>query len=121
MRWMPGKTIEFAVGERIVERDEEGFLFEPNDWGKDVAEAFAAEELLTLVDDHWMVLDFMRDYFNEHAVAADARFVFSYIAKEKNLPKKEAREYFFELFPYGYVQQACRIAGMKQPRAWSTG
>jgi len=27
----------------------------------------------------------------------------------------------FELFPYGYVKQACKIAGMKKPRAWSTG
>ena len=27
----------------------------------------------------------------------------------------------FELFPYGYVAQACKIAGMKRPRAWSTG
>jgi len=27
----------------------------------------------------------------------------------------------FDLFPYGYVKQACKIAGMKKPRAWSTG
>jgi len=24
-------------------------------------------------------------------------------------------------FAYGYVKQACKIAGMKRPRAWSTG
>ena len=121
MRWMPGKTIEFSVGSRIVERDEEGFLFEPNDWDRDVAEAFAAEDSITLNEDHWMILKFMRNYYEEHAVAADARFVFKLLADQKGLPKKEARNYFFELFPYGYVQQACRIAGMKQPRAWSTG
>lgn len=27
----------------------------------------------------------------------------------------------YELFSYGYVRQACKIAGMRQPRAWSTG
>jgi tRNA 2-thiouridine synthesizing protein E len=27
----------------------------------------------------------------------------------------------FELYPYGYVKQACKIAGMRRPRAWSTG
>ena len=27
----------------------------------------------------------------------------------------------FELFPYGYVKQACKIAGMRKPRSWSTG
>lgn len=27
----------------------------------------------------------------------------------------------FNLFPYGYVKQACKISGMKRPRGWSTG
>ncbi|WP_231363566.1 TusE/DsrC/DsvC family sulfur relay protein [Thioalkalivibrio sulfidiphilus] len=27
----------------------------------------------------------------------------------------------YELFPYGYMQQVCKIAGMRRPRAWSTG
>jgi len=31
------------------------------------------------------------------------------------------RNRMFRLFPYGYVKQACKIAGMKRPRAWSTG
>jgi sulfur relay (sulfurtransferase) DsrC/TusE family protein len=32
-----------------------------------------------------------------------------------------ARQRLFELFPYGYVRQACKVAGMRRPRAWSTG
>ena len=32
-----------------------------------------------------------------------------------------AQKKLFELFPYGYVKQACKIAGMRRPRAWSTG
>ena len=34
---------------------------------------------------------------------------------------KEGRNDLFRLFPYGYVKQACKIAGMRRPRAWSTG
>ena len=34
---------------------------------------------------------------------------------------KDAHKKLFELFPYGYVKQACKIAGMRRPRAWSTG
>ena len=37
------------------------------------------------------------------------------------MAKEEAKQLVFELFPYGYVKQACKIAGMKKPRAWSTG
>jgi len=32
-----------------------------------------------------------------------------------------ARKRLFELFPYGYVKQACRIGGTRRPRIWSTG
>ena len=37
------------------------------------------------------------------------------------LAKEEAKKIIFDLFPYGYVKQACKIAGMQRPRAWSTG
>jgi len=43
------------------------------------------------------------------------------LAKEHGYDKKEVKKIIFTLFPYGYVKQACKIAGMKRPRAWSTG
>lgn len=51
-------------------------------------------------------------------MSADARHVIKHI--EQHLPG-EGRKRLFELFPYGYPAQACKIAGMKRPRAWSTG
>ena len=45
----------------------------------------------------------------------------AYLASEYQCDKKQAKNKSFELFPYGYVKQACKIAGMKRPRAWSTG
>jgi len=41
--------------------------------------------------------------------------------KQDQWDKKEANKLIFELFPYGYVKQACKIAGMKRPRTSSTG
>ena len=32
-----------------------------------------------------------------------------------------SRNRLFELFPYGYPGQACKIAGMRRPRVRSTG
>jgi len=29
---------------------------------------------------------------------------------------KSTRRYIYKLFPYGYGQQACKIAGMRQPK-----
>ncbi|HKK05044.1 MAG: TusE/DsrC/DsvC family sulfur relay protein [Gammaproteobacteria bacterium] len=98
-------------------RDEEGFLIEPEDWSEAVAEELAAECGLTLTPDHWDVIRFMRDHYDEHRVAVDARFVIKYLSETKGA----GRNYLFELFPYGYVQQTCKIAGMRRPRAWSVG
>ncbi|MCP4765778.1 MAG: TusE/DsrC/DsvC family sulfur relay protein [Gammaproteobacteria bacterium] len=104
-----------------VLRDAEGYLFNPEDWSKSIARELAAEENIEIGDDCWLVLDFMRDYFNEHNIAPDIRHLMAYLATNYQCDKKEAKRRIFELFPYGYVKQACKIAGMKRPRAWSTG
>lgn len=100
-----------------LEIDSEGYLVEPQDWTEDIARAFAKEENIALTDEHWAAINFMRAYLTEHAVIPDARYVIKHLSKACGA----SRNRLFELFPYGYVQQACRIAGMKRPRAWSTG
>jgi len=100
--------------------DDEGYLVDPSDWSEPVAEALAAREGLQLTDLHWQVLRFMRDFLDEHQLIPDARFVIRFLAEDAGLGNA-ARQRLFELFPYGYVRQACKIAGMRRPRAWSTG
>ena len=100
--------------------DDEGYLVDPTDWNESVAHELAATEQIALEDDHWQVIRFMRSYYDEHRVAADARFVIKYLAEDTGYGK-DAKRALFQLFPYGYVKQACKIAGMKRPRAWSTG
>ena len=98
--------------------DAEGYLVEPQDWGPALAEEFARQENIQLSEDHWDVIHFMRDYYEEHQVIPDARFAIKHLSTRLGTA---ARNRLFELFPYGYVKQACRIAGMKRPRGWSTG
>ncbi len=99
-------------------RDAEGYLVEPDDWNETVAAAIAGELDVALTEDHWDVIRFMREFFEENRVAADARFVIKHL--DGRYPG-EGRQRLFDLFPYGYVAQACKIAGMKRPRGWSTG
>lgn len=98
-------------------RDDEGYLVEPQDWTEELAEAFAAEENIRLGDEHWTVIRFMRASYAEKQVTPDARHAIKHLTKVHGT----GRNRLFKLFPYGYVQQACKIAGMKKPRAWSTG
>jgi tRNA 2-thiouridine synthesizing protein E len=103
-----------------VPTDEEGYLIDPSDWDESVAQALARREDIVLTDDHWRVLRFMREFHDEHQLIPDARFVIRFLADEMGLGDA-ARQRLFELFPYGYVKQTCKIAGMRRPRAWSTG
>ena len=100
--------------------DEEGYLVDPADWNDSVAEALARKEGIELTDAHWTVLRFMRAYYDEHHIAPDARHVMKHLAEFRG-PDHADRNDLFRLFPYGYVKQACKIAGMRRPRAWSTG
>lgn len=97
--------------------DAEGYLVDPADWTEQIAVEFARREGIVLGPDHWRVIHFMRKWLDEHGVAADARHVMKFLSGDRDT----GRARLFELFPFGYVKQACRIAGMKRPRAWSTG
>jgi tRNA 2-thiouridine synthesizing protein E len=102
-------------------RDTEGYLINPGDWSEEIAIELAAEEGIELNDTFWSVLKFMRAYYDEHNIAPDVRHLIKHLANQKQCEKRKAKKLVFELFPYGYVKQACKIAGMKRPRAWSTG
>ena len=98
--------------------DDEGYLIDPQDWNEDIAKQFAVQENISLTSDHWDAIHFMRAYYADHQIAPDARHVIKHLAERMGA---DSRNTLFELFPYGYVKQACKIAGMKRPRGWSTG
>jgi len=102
-------------------RDSEGYLVNPEDWDETLANQLAAEEQLRLTEVYWPILHFMRDYWGQHRIAPDVRHVVSWLAEHHRIDKKSAKGQLFRLFPYGYVRQACKLAGMQRPRVWSTG
>ncbi len=98
--------------------DDEGYLIEPSEWNEAVAEYLAETENVKMTDDHWDVIRFMREFYEENQIAPDARYVIKHLSGRMGA---DARNTLYRMFAYGYVKQACKIAGMKRPRAWSTG
>jgi len=121
MRTRPDAISQIALPSGEVDVDEAGYLTDPANWSRDFATYVARAEGIEPTAMHWQVIDFMRTFNDEHGVAADARFVLKYLARDQSTDKSGARKILFDLFPYGYVKQACKMAGMRQPRAWSTG
>lgn len=103
------------VNGKILETDEEGFLLDPHEWNMDVAREIAEREKLELNDARLAVVNFVREHFEERQTVPEARTVLKVIG-EKLGKEKATRKFLHQLFPYGYGQQACKIAGMRKPR-----
>ena len=105
-------TIE--IGGRTLATDNEGYLLEPSDWTEEVAQEIARREGLALSDERWTVVRFVREYFESRQSVPEARFALK--AMQEQLGRDKAtRKYLYQLFPYGYGQQACKIAGVRKP------
>ena len=121
MRTLPDKIIPLKLENGTVMMDGGDFITDPDKWTPEFAEYMAEKEGIELTLIHWAVITYMRDCLERNGVMVDARFVMKFLAKHQDISKKKAHNLLYELFPYGYVKQACRISGMRQPRAWSTG
>lgn len=105
-------VIEFD-GSRIAV-DNEGYLLDPRDWSPRLAEWIAADIGVDMSDRHWAVVYFVRHWYRQHESVPEARRVLKMLASEFG-NEAGSRKALYALFPYGYGQQACRIAGMRKP------
>jgi len=97
-----------------AEIDEEGFLLKIDDWTEEIAIAMAAEDDIELSSEHWEVINFLREYFEEYEFAPAVRILTKSIAKKLGNDKGNSR-YLYSLFPYGPAKQGCRFAGLPKP------
>lgn len=97
------------VKERNIEINEEGFLVNPEEWDQELAEALAKsqEDIDELTDDHWKVIDYIRNYYLEKNIAPMVRKV----CRNSGFNLK----YIFKLFPSGPAKGACKVAGLPKP------
>ena len=102
------------VAGKSVEVDEEGYLVNLSDWDEDIANYLAQEEKVDMTDNHWEVVNFLREYYSEYQIAPAIRVLTKAIAKKLGADKGN-NKYLYELFPYGPAKQACKIAGLPKP------
>ena len=102
------------VGGKVLETDEEGYLANLNDWTPEVATAMAKDEDVELSENHWEVINFLREYYEEYQIAPAVRVLTKAIGKKLG-PEKGNSKYLYELFPYGPGKQACKYAGLPKP------
>jgi tRNA 2-thiouridine synthesizing protein E len=121
MRTRPDTLREIVLPAGRVTVDEHGYLTDPAQWSPAFAKHTARAEGVTLGPRHFEVIAFIRAAQERNGITPDQRFVLKFLGHGAGISKTQAKDVLYALFPEGYVKQACKIAGMKQPRAWSTG
>ena len=102
------------VGDQAIALDKDGFLVDLQDWSHAAAEALAAREGIPLTEDHWEILELLRQFYQEYQLSPATRPLIKYTALKLG-PDKGNSKYLYELFPYGPAKQACKIAGLPKP------
>jgi tRNA 2-thiouridine synthesizing protein E len=104
----------YEVNGKSFESDEEGYLVDIASWNEELANLIAKDEEIDMTEEHWEVVNFLRDYYNEYQIAPAVRVLIKAV-KKKMGADKGSNKYMYELFPYGPAKQACKIAGLPKP------
>ena len=106
--------MSYQLNGTTYEHDEEGYLSNINEWNKELADLIAESEHLDMTEEHWEVVNFLRDYYEEYQIAPAIRVLVKAMKKSFG-PEKGNNKYLYTLYPYGPAKQACKIAGLPKP------
>ena len=98
----------------MIPTDNEGYLLDPDEWSEDIALQIAASENISMTGAHWEIVHFVREYFERNQSVPENRTLLKTL-RERHGKDVATRRYIHALFPYGFGQQACKIAGMRKP------
>lgn len=91
-----------------LDRNNEGFLTNPQDWTREIAVEMAKlEGIVELGADHWKIIEFCRQAAQDSGAAPTLR----QITKGTGVGTKE----LFALFPKGPAKKVAKIAGLGKP------
>ena len=92
---------------REIHVDDEGFLTEYDEWGKDLGAVLAQNIGIEMTDEHWKLIDFLRTDFKAQGETPTTRRVDTV----GGFPTKVQ----FTLFPKKPAKKSAYIAGLPKP------
>ena len=100
--------LTITIEGQTYEVDEDGFIQDPSLWNESVATGLAKMEGVDeMTENHWKVVNYIRDYYLEYEVAPPIRM----LTKQTGFDLR----YIYQLFPLGPAKGACKIAGLPKP------
>ncbi len=104
--------MSYVVNGEELETGDEEFLLEAN-FSDEVPPIIAAAEKITLTDDHWKVINYLRERYKEEGHTPNFRVM---LAEMEDLhPGTEWKKRLYDLFPAMPARQGPRVAGLPKP------
>lgn len=103
--------IEFAGAQIAV--DAQGYLKDHQQWSEALAEVLAEREGISLTDDHWAVIRYVRQFYLEFNSSPAIRPLVKYLQQHWGADKGNSI-YLHKLFKEP-AKQATKIAGLPKP------
>jgi len=107
--------MSYEVNGKTIETDANGFLKNLEDWNEDVARHIASAEGIELTDQHWDLINFLRDeYINKAGNQPNTRQIVKAMGEKwgRSLAQKD----IYDLFPKDPSKQGGRVAGLPESR-----
>jgi len=99
------------IDSNVVELRADGYLKNMGDWTPDLAERMALKDGLVLTEQHWDVLNIMREYYAEYNTSPILKLLRRELAKQYG-KEHATMESLDGLFPHGVQKTASRLAGV---------
>lgn len=110
--------MEFTINEKKVATDEQGFICDPEDWSEEFVKALAEHLNIKLYVDHWELIWYFREYYEENLVHPTMRQLVMTLGSRPGKPFKSNKSYerhLYKLFPAGPIHEICKLAGLPRP------
>ena len=103
-----------TVDGRDIALDKDGYLTDLHDWSKEVAEALAREETISLTPEHWEILELLRSFYSEFQLSPATRPLVKYTALKLGAEKGNSL-HLNRLFNGTPAKLAAKLAGLPKP------
>lgn len=106
-------SIEFNG--RLYPTDVQGFLKQRLSWSAELAIHMAMSDGVTLTDEHWEVIHYFREYYEDYNIPPPMRMVIRVFKKAFGEENANSR-YLLYLFPEGATKAASKFGGLPKPK-----
>ncbi len=92
----------------------DGYLQDINEWTPEIAKWLAEGQNLSLTDNHWEIINYLRDSYTVYKKSLPIRALVKAVKQEFGVDKGNSI-YLHKLFPGNPAKQATLIAGLPKP------